>query len=42
MSTKKSSLSNSESTNQKESTNNIIAEFLPDPIREAMLDLPRT
>jgi hypothetical protein len=37
MNTKKSSLSKSESPNQKESTT-IIAEFLPDPIREALLD----
>jgi len=37
MNTKKSSLSKSESPNQQESTN-IIAEFLPDPIREALLD----
>jgi hypothetical protein len=38
MNTKKSSLSKPEGHNQKESTN-IIAEFLPDPIREALLDL---
>jgi hypothetical protein len=40
MNTKKSSLSKSEGTNQKESTN-MIAEFLPDPIRDALLDLHR-
>jgi hypothetical protein len=40
MNTKKSSLSKSEGTNQKESTN-MIAEFLPDPIRNALLDLQR-
>ena len=40
MNTKKSSLSKSEGHNQKESTN-MIAEFLPDPIREALLDLQR-
>jgi hypothetical protein len=40
MNTKKSSLSKSEGTNQKESTN-MIAEFLPDPIRDALLDLQR-
>jgi hypothetical protein len=40
MNTKKSSLSKSEGTNQKESTN-MIAEFLPDPIRDVLLDLLR-
>jgi hypothetical protein len=37
---KKSSLSKSESLNQKEDAN-IVAEFLPDPIREALLNLQK-
>ena len=37
---KKSSLSKSEGFNQKEDTN-LVAEFLPDPIREALLNLQR-
>jgi hypothetical protein len=37
---KKSSLSKSEDFNQKEGID-IVAEFLPDPIREALLDLQR-
>jgi hypothetical protein len=40
MNTKKSPLSNSEFPAQKKSINNIIAEFLPDPIREALLGFP--
>ena len=40
MNTKKSSLSKSQVYSQNESTN-IIAEFLPDPIREVLLDLQR-
>jgi hypothetical protein len=35
---KKSSASKSEDVNQKEAVN-IVAEFLPDPIQEALLDL---
>ena len=38
MNTKKSSLSKSEDSSQKESII-IVAEFLPDPIRGALLDL---
>jgi hypothetical protein len=37
---KKSSLSKSESLNRKEDAN-IVAEFLPDPIREALLNLQK-
>ena len=37
---KKSSASKSEDVNQKEAAN-VVAEFLPDPIREALLDLQR-
>lgn len=40
MNTKKSSLSKSEDSSQKESII-IVAEFLPDPIRGALLDLQR-
>ena len=40
MNKKKSSLSKSQGYSQKGSTN-IIAEFLPDPIREVLLDLQR-
>jgi hypothetical protein len=37
---KKSSASKSEDVNQKEAAN-VVAEFLPDPIRDALLDLQR-
>lgn len=40
MNTKKSSLSKSEDSSQKESII-IVAEFLPDPIRGTLLDLQR-
>jgi hypothetical protein len=40
MNTKKSSLSKSEDSSQKESII-IVAEFLPDPIRGALLDVQR-
>jgi len=40
MNTKKSSLSKSQDSSQKESII-IVAEFLPDPIRGALLDLQR-
>jgi len=40
MNTKKSSLSKSEDSSQNESII-IVAEFLPDPIRGALLDLQR-
>ena len=38
--TTKLSSKSEEGPNQKESINNIIAEFLPDPIREALLGFP--
>jgi hypothetical protein len=41
LNTNKSLPSKLEGSNQKESTN-IIAEFLPDPIREALLNSPQT
>lgn len=37
---KKSSASKSEDVNQKEAAN-VVAEFLPDPIRDTLLDLQR-
>ena len=40
MNRKKSSLSKSQDSGQEESIN-IVAEFLPDPIRGALLDLQR-